>query len=91
MEQVKRLGVLLKFFEFGNHIIVNNGIKIYMKDNGELYMQKGKKKAKKYNPTYNELLQLTKSINEDVYSKILNVVNYNIFSENRGGENNEEF
>ena len=62
-----------------------------MKDNGELYMQKGKKKAKKYNPTYNELLQLTKSINEDVYSKILNVVNYNIFNENRGDENNEEF
>lgn len=79
MEVIERLEVLIKFFEFGNHIYLHNGAKVYMKEDGRLYIQRKNRKEKNFNPTYNELLQLTKSISNEVFSKILNVVNFSIY------------
>lgn len=83
MNTMDKLCALLKFLDLGKSIVVNNGIKIFMKSDKKLYKQKYNKKEKKYNPSYNELLKLATSIDDNIYNKIVNII------DNGGEENNE--
>lgn len=71
---VNKLCVLLKFFNLNKSIVVNEGVKIFMKDDKKLYKQKYGKKEKRYNPSYEELLKLASSINDTIFERIENIV-----------------